>query len=63
MNLKPGQNPYNNFKDDHERQKALFWRDVRLVVIAGIGAMASGTAPWKEFLVWLISLVRAIVGF
>jgi|HubBroStandDraft_6_1064221.scaffolds.fasta_scaffold1946907_1 hypothetical protein len=48
-------NPYCEFRDDRERGKALFRRDIRLVLLAGIGALAQPT--WHEVLLWLKSFL------
>lgn len=45
--------PYCAFKNDVERRKALIARDVRFVLIAGIGTVVVGTStPWKEVFGW-----------
>jgi hypothetical protein len=48
-------NPYCAFTDDHERRRALVSRDVRLVLIAAIGALgavpaAASAWPWLQAL-------------
>jgi hypothetical protein len=45
--------PYCGFKNDQERRKALVSRDVRLVLIAMVCALAGGLTPWHEVSVWL----------
>jgi hypothetical protein len=49
-----GPNPYCEFKNDRERRLALRSRDIRLVVIAAIGA--AGAAPVAHAWPWLLSL-------
>ena len=51
------QSPYNGFKDDKERRKALISRDIRLVLIATIGAFAGVLTHWHEVSVWLKSFL------
>lgn len=49
-------NPYCGFKDDRERRTALISRDVRLVLIVGISAVAGAATHWMEVLTWLKTL-------
>ena len=53
MTMAARPNPYCGFKDDRERRTALISRDVRLVRIVGISAVAGVAAPWMEGLAWL----------
>ncbi len=54
MAMRP--NPYCAFKDDRERRTALISRDVRLVLIVGIGTVSGAAAPWKEVFAWCRTL-------
>jgi hypothetical protein len=47
-------NPYCEFKNDRERRLALRSRDVRLVMIAAIGA--AGAVPVAHVWLWFLSL-------
>jgi len=55
MTRSRGPNPYCAFEDDQERRRALVSRDVRLVLIALVSAVASIPAaqyawPWLQSL-------------
>ena len=51
-----GSNPYCEFKSDSERRLALRSRDIRLVLIAtvgALGAMPAATHAWSWLMAWV----------
>jgi hypothetical protein len=52
--IRRGRNPYECFKDDRQRFFALLSRDVRYVLIAGIGAITSTSSMLQTVVTGLL---------